>query len=161
MYIQSDPLGTGNIYSKYALGNGGNVEVQRYLDDNKWHIISPPVYESLGDFYSDNLSLIRDNGTNQAFGPYDESLDDWSLYLTGAPPDSFETGKGYILSTQAGSTITFRGENINAGTVTTNVTTNNYGWNAVGNPYSSSLQITGTNSFLELNADSLALGNYC
>ncbi len=158
LFIQSDASGTGNVYADNANGNGGNVEVQRYMDDNKWHIISSPVRESIADFVTDNSALIRDNGTYQAFGPYDEMLDDWSLYFLGPQSDNFVKGKGYILSTLTGSTITFKGENINTGPFTVNVQASNYGWNAIGNPYPSSLQVTGTNSFLETNAASLAPG---
>lgn len=158
LYIQLDTAGTGNVYTNYAKSSSGNVEIQRYMPDNKWHIISSPVNESLEDFYADNSGLIRNNGTYQAFGPYDETLDDWSLYLIGAQSDSIKAGKGYILSTQANSTITFKGKNLNAGPVNKNVSADNYGWNALGNPYLSSLQITGANSFLETNAPLLASG---
>ncbi len=161
LYIQSDATGTGNLYADQKYGSNGNVEVQRYLADNKWHIISPPVSESLGNFYNDNSGAIRDNGTYQAFGPYDESINNWSLYNSGSQPGNFETGKGYIISTQAGSTLTFKGQNIIAGPVTKSVTVDSFGWNAIGNPYTSALQITGTNSFLETNSSLLATGYEC
>ena len=82
-----------------------------------------------------------------------------TYFPVGSIPPILTNGKGYYIYTENSGTIPFSGA-LNKGTITTPVqrTAPRHGWNAVGNPFTSAIRITGTGStdnFLGVNENPL------
>lgn len=143
----------GNLTSKQT---GDYVTYHRYLNTGKYYMVSSPVLTSA---FNNNAYLIKDRTSSptEAFGVYNEVGNVGPTYFPiGSIPPILTNGKGYYIFTEANGTIPFRGA-LNKGTITTPVqrTAPRHGWNAVGNPYTSAIRITGDplvdNNFLSVN----------
>ncbi|MFV0592299.1 MAG: T9SS type A sorting domain-containing protein [Draconibacterium sp.] len=159
--IQSNTSNSGNLITAETTGDG-TFNVQRYLPTSgagKWHVISSPVNESLGNFVNTN-SFLRTNPENSVFalGSYNETNGTWEDYYTPVNTNNFGVAKGYIVGPSSPGAVTFSGSTINTGAITANVDSSLWGWNAIGNPYTSSILASGTGSFLEVNLASLSSG---
>jgi len=94
------------------------------------------------------------------FAPYDEPSNAWLYYNSANYPDMLTPGKGYITKLiNPYTNIQYTGP-LNNTDVTIPVTgSSNYGWNAVGNPFTSAIGITetalSTDKFLTKNSSVL------
>ncbi len=143
-----------------------NTTVKSFLTKNVWHVVSSPApTEKIGSFITDNKDYIQSTGSSPVYYGvmnYNEGTNSWNKgtsYFTEASITQFGAGYGYgVLPTAANDvTVSYKGtlasttSNISVG-----LTNTGEGWNCIGNPYSSSLNInesTGT-SFLNQNATS-------
>lgn len=154
--IQSDATGTGSLIVA-DLNSTIEVEAQRYIPKTNWHIISSAVSnQALGTFVADVNNDIGYNATFEDFdmAPYDETADIWSPYTKDDNLNSFGVGTGYSTRRANIGTVTFSGT-VNSGVIDVDIFRNNFGWNALGNPYTCPLRVKGKNSFLEQNFSAL------
>ena len=174
LYLKSD--GTNGNASfvttqPYAIDwdlNTGSAKVELWLtacytggepDNHCWHYVSPPVKNALsGVFTGDWLKT------------YSEPLGSFSDFIS---VDDYPLGvmQGFLVHNDISGIRTFHGE-LNDGTVTSTLTHTAYppgggGWNIVGNPYPSEIDITTPGALLDwTNVDKVvyyfdqALGNY-
>ncbi len=110
-----------------AFTGGGTLEVQQYLEKSQWHIISSPMISQTVEPY-----------TGMYLYSYDETSDTWQnlTQLT----DPLNAGEGYFVWPVSGNpdVVTFSGtanqSDVNV-TLTVTPSTNNSGWNLIGNPF--------------------------
>ncbi len=153
---------TGSLVPGKSYEGSGIVNVERFLPSAGWHFISSPISgQSLDDFATGQLKA---NDTLNAIADYIESTDTWN-YNTDGDVSAFVAAKGYSISrnTSAG-VVTFSGTSINTGVQTLNLSGETgvgpgYGWNLVGNPYTSALITRQTNGFLADSVNQLALAD--
>jgi hypothetical protein len=141
-----------------AFSGGGELKVQQYLEKSQWHIISSPMTSQTIEPY-----------TGMYLYSYDETSDSWqNLYqLT----DPLNAGEGYFVWPVTGNPdiIKFKGtgnkSDINV-TLTVTPSTNNSGWNLIGNPFPCVVDWNGDASWNLNNVSSTiylydyAAGNY-
>ena len=120
-------------------------------------MVSPSVYgESFTDFIPQNWIPIRPGHEDQyGMNYYDEGNGGW-YYIDNSNIGqySFSRGIGYLLRKDISEAVTFFGT-LNYGQQLVHVTRTGNGWNCIGNPYSSSIGLTGgttTEDFLTYNA---------
>ncbi len=159
--IEADASTSGSLIVGTTSGTGA-VKVQSYLDfdGDGWHDVSSPVVQSIGSFLTTNAN-IPTNGTARGMRTYNTALVQWDPYFTDASADIFVPVKGYLLRTAAGGEVEFNGT-INNGPVNIPLVTGGYGWNLIGNPYTSAVYANfaaGTNNFLTWN-DGILDPNY-
>ncbi len=168
LVIKSDGTGTGSL--KILGSASGSATVQRYMLENKWHVVSAPATENINTFLNRNLSIPQiiggTYGGRLGMMDYDTGENDWNLYFEGGSNgtgNSFVTGKGYMVRTSvsvdspAPTILDFQGT-LNVGNldVTVNRTGLN-GWNCIGNPYTTAIKIAdgvsgiGTDNFIDVN----------
>ncbi|GEM_PF-1077868 len=154
--------GTGALINGTA-GVPGTVE--RYVSGNLWHLISPAATagETVASFVLPaNNNLIARNTTNYALAPWLEGTGKWDYYKVagantgqfGSPAKGFQvmradgagTGTGSGPATDNGK-LTFKGT-LAAANINIPVTKTGDGWNLIGNPYPSALDIA---KFIEPN----------
>lgn len=155
--IQSDATGTGSL----IVGSENStltVEVNRYIPSTNWHIISSASSgQELGAFVTSNS--IKQNSTylDYDLAPYDEETDSWSPYTEGDDTGLMVVAKGYSTRRSEVGSVKFSGT-INQGTINTSITKSGgtgYGWNAIGNPFTSTIKAKGANGFLIKNLSAL------
>ena len=122
--LKSTASGTGKLYDNGTISGGGDIEAERYLTSAEYHLVSAPVS-------GQNVSLFSDAN---AFKSYDET----SPAYNGSVSGNFENGRGYSTLYNSGATKTFSGT-VNTSNVSYGVTSTNYGWNIVGNPFPTSI----------------------
>jgi hypothetical protein len=147
--IQSDGVKSGSLIVNGSTNTGtGTVTYNRFLTSGTNYITSAPVNVQTG---FDLLNKVKmDNGTDYNFARYVENANDWSYYSTF--PSSLTAGQGYSAQLLTDNNIQYTGT-LN-GDVNTPVTSTGHdnGWNAVGNPYTSALDIkNATSGFLKAN----------
>ncbi|MBN2636892.1 MAG: T9SS type A sorting domain-containing protein [Prolixibacteraceae bacterium] len=137
----------------------GDVIYKRYLSGNAWHMVSSPAPGgTISDFLSANTN-VPTSGSYRGMMDYDESINTWNTFFLNSEPGNLTSGKGFSLRTDADGTVTFIGS-LATGTVNTTVArTDNFGWNCVGNPYSSAIFINDAadadDNFIDLNSANL------
>lgn len=159
--INSDATGTGSLIANGTVT--GNVNFQRYLTGNQWHMISSPLSgQSIASFLTSN-SLVDAKPTDlnvRAMKNYLEATDGWSDLFTNSTSGNLGGGNGYAVWPKADGTVTFSGA-VQTGNVSLAVTRTpslGYGWNCIGNPYTSAIAINtaagtaaGTENFIDMN----------
>ncbi|MCD4697037.1 MAG: choice-of-anchor J domain-containing protein, partial [Bacteroidales bacterium] len=128
--IKSDVNGTGSLIEK----TGVSATVERYLTEQKWHYVSAPVDNPNTSVFL-NLYMMW----------WDEPNEKWWNVLSGDSTLSIDM-QGYSVWSSSGTTgnttVTFSGV-LNTGSKTiavtnnNNVSSDNSGYNFVGNPYAS------------------------
>ena len=160
LVVKSDQTNTGSL--KILLSTAATGTVERYMSASAWHIVSAPATENLIAFFARNLVIPALNGTTTlGIMDYNTGSNNWNGYLVGGisgTVGSLVSGKGYLVRTAtptiaAPTILDFQGA-LKAGPNDVTLTT---GWNCVGNPFTSSIQISnGSNSFLTVNTTKLA-----
>ncbi len=146
LILKSGSSYTGSLIISGNVSGSGYMDAERYIPvDNNWHNIASPVNgPSLSIFASSNTNIPTKAGPPVIYGMkfYNEAEGFWdTIDVNNIGNFSFSNGRGYMARIISGSTVTFQGLP-NHGTVTTPVGHERYGWNSVGNPYSSALYIT-------------------
>ena len=151
---------SGNLINKGTLTVSGNTTLERYIPSTNWHIISSPVSDQeIGEFVLSNPidSFTHDNITDYDLTFYNELTNDWDSYTLSTEKTALQICRGYSARKTVNSgagTVTFTGT-LNSGNITVSVTKNNFGWNCIGNPYPSVLNIANSNGFLDKNLGAL------
>ena len=159
--IKASAESTGSLITNSVTGTG-TAETEVYIPGDDWHIVSVPVsgQKMLSFAQTNSIDSFNDGSkTDYDLAPYNETANEWSPYLPadGSNQGSFIPAKGYALrrTIAAGAGVVSFSGSLTAGVKTLPLARNNQGWNAVGNPYSSSIKGTGTGSFQEINSPAL------
>jgi len=129
LFLESDATGDASLIDQGSVSytGGGEANVERYLTNGKWHLISAPVAGVVsGQFEADYLQLHTES-TN--------AYTDVSSLTYGLIP-----AKGYALwSVDVSPTTELFSGTTYTGSQPYNFTQSGQGWNLVGNPYPSVL----------------------
>ena len=129
LIIESDATGDASLIDLGAVTytGGGTANVERYLTEGKWHLVSPSVSGTVSGMFTDDYLQYHSEGSNG-----------WTDIV---PLDTdINVMQGYALWSISGSATTevFTGAT-NTGAQSTAFTQGGLGWNLVGNPYPSTL----------------------
>ncbi len=154
LILKSDASGTASLIGTTTVG--GTTMAERYMTGNAWHLVSPIASgQNVADFLTANTAVAT-NGTNRGLMDYKTSTNTWNTYYqtTGAS-GTMDAGKGYSARITANGTVTFTGT-LASGNTTVSLSNVGEGWNCVGNPYPSAINMNTTasavNNFLKTNA---------
>jgi len=155
LVCESDGSATGSA----ILNNSVSATIQRYITGNKWHIVAPPVSgQGIQNFLTSNNISYNPNTGAYGMTHYSENPDGWLSYYTSATSGNLTVSRGYLLRRNNDSVVNFTGSTITGNRAVTLYRTSK-GWNAIGNPFSSSIGVTdiatSTENFLEENASVL------
>lgn len=160
--IQSSASGTGSLIVSGT--STGNVTCESYMTSGTWHMVSSPVSELASAFLSApaNTNIATKDVTSRGMKNYIESTDAWSSLFTDSNPGSMGGGTGSALWLSTSGTVSFTGalQTGNTDIAITRTPSTGYGWNLVGNPYTSAIAINNaaqaTNNFINLNSGAMA-----
>lgn len=135
---------------------GGNqkIKVERYMTNDKKQIVSPSITDQdIQVFFTNNPSIpTRDTEKNMRI--FDEPSHLW-VYLTTSTTGYLSAGTGYLIKTNSNGPIYCSGV-INYMDKQVPVSRLLYGWNCIGNPYTTAIGITtdaiSSENFLTVNA---------
>jgi len=155
--IDSDASGSGSLIVNGT--SSGQIVFNRYIPTlNRWHLVSSPVPgQSIQSFLTANTNIpIKVNDPDpDEYGIMDHNDTDggWNGYFTSGTSGTMTVGKGYCVRISSGTDLTFTG-NVLTSTNSPAVTASS--WNCLGNPFTSSLDITNaTNGFIASNSTNL------
>jgi hypothetical protein len=161
--LRSGAGGTASFISEGTVSGSGTSNAERYLSYNTWHNVSSSTYgQSLNAFLTSGANDIptKDGGATYGSEFYDEANGVWTYFTTTNAPGAGLLLRGIAYLVRRGTSdgvVTFTGA-LNSGAISPTVTTSRFGWNSVGNPYSSSIGFntgsTATN-FLDANTSNL------
>jgi hypothetical protein len=91
---------------------------------------------------------------------YDETSNNWNSYfLESGQAGALESGKGFSLRTTSDGVVYYTGTLATGNVNTSVINSGTYGWNCVGNPYTSAVYVNSnahaTNNFIDGNTDNL------
>jgi hypothetical protein len=127
-----------------------------------WFTVSPPVSLSAGldNVWADNATLVTSSDTfKRGIASYTENDNSYSYLLADdSNASTFTAGQGYIVKRNGDGTILFNGalniDNAGVDVAVTKAAGADKGFNLLGNPYTSSVDIA---TFIADNTSSLAL----
>ncbi len=126
--------------------------VQRYVHGSQYfHIISTPVTgQTIKNFISENTGVIAYNSGSAIYAMRHYTAGTgWSAYYTASQTGNVVPATGYTIGHASAGTLTFKGLLVNT-TQTKSLSGSGTGWNAIGNPFASSLHVNnGINSFFQ------------
>lgn len=161
---------TGSLDVNGSTSISGTINVQRWIPDDlagdDWHIISSPV----GGIDMHTWATSTDGEVEPGTGDYDlapyteqvsgETYGQWGPYISGTGTN-FAFGRGYAMRRVLNPTnnyITFSGSSIQTGNLTgVGIPYNGNGWNALGNPFLSAIDI---GTFLSNNSGQIYSAPY-
>ncbi|MEX0982027.1 MAG: hypothetical protein WD577_05965 [Bacteroidales bacterium] len=152
--------GTASLISVGTVSGSGTTNAERYITYNTWHNVSSSVTgQSINTFLTTGANDIptKDGGDTYGSEFYDEANGVWTYFTTSNAPGAgnFVPGYGYLVRRGTiDGVITFSG-GLNAGAISPSVTTSRYGWNSLGNPYSSSIAFNSSaaaTNFIDVNS---------
>jgi hypothetical protein len=159
--VNSDALASGSLILNGTLN--GNVTYNRYLMNDRWHLVSSPVAGQTfnSTFFADNSIDHNPGSTAFALIDYDTENNKWNAYPGADASGTFTSAKGFLVARYAassdGGTVGFTGQVV-ANDVSFTPSTAGYRWNAVGNPFTSAIGINdnaGTDNFIKENLSNL------
>ncbi len=141
LVLRSDASGDASLidYGSITYSGGGQANVERYLTQGHWHLVSSPVSNALsGMFFGDY------------FQNHAEASNGWTDIASESYP--LDIMKGYALwSVEAAPTTELFPGTTNTGVLNKAFTENGQGWNLMGNPYPSALDWDAVSLPPELN----------
>ena len=155
LVFKSTAVGTGSLIHNTA---GVGATIDRYMNANRWHIMSSSVTgQTIPGFVTKTSNTIPVNGSNYGMMYYSESGGGW-VYYTNPASGNLMTGTGYLLRHTADGAVSAAGM-LNAAGTSVNITKAGNGWNCIGNPFPCSMNANSTanlvNNFLTVNATQL------
>ncbi len=157
LVIKSDDTGTGSLI---ATGTAtGNVSYESYLaETGKWHVVAAPVTDqNIWSFATLAGNSIAEKSGKRAVTEYSEGTNLWDTnYPTADTEGNFSAGSGYSVLRATPGVVSYTGT-INTNDVSKSLTRGLYGWNSLGNPYTSTINATvsadATNNLITANSD--------
>jgi len=156
--IQSSASGTGSLIVSGT--STGTVNCERYITGSAWHVVSPiAAFGSISTFIQTPGNAIPSKdvtGTNRyGMMDYDEATNTWNNYYAATTTDILPAGKGYSLRRASDGIVTFTGD-LTSGTKLVSLSKGGTGWNCIGNPYTSAINMNNaanaSYNFLKTNA---------
>ena len=159
--IKSGASASATLVNNGTLAVSGTSSVEQYLTGDKWHIVTPTAAGgSISSFIQTTANGIPNDGSSGTdyYGmmDYNEGTNTWNNYFTASVSGNFEAGKGYMLRRNADGLVTYTGS-LASGNQSVSLSKSGSGWNCIGNPYPSAININNESgsSFLTANASSL------
>lgn len=161
--LKSDVTGTASLINKGTLIVGRTVFAENYMTGNAWHIVAPIAENANASTFiqnSNNAIPFKEISGTIYFGmmDYNEAGNIWNNYFNAVTTEILNIGKGYSLRRSSDGLITWEGSII-TGSKTINLTKSGEGWNCIGNPYTSAINMNtsadAVNNFLTVNSGSL------
>jgi hypothetical protein len=156
--IQSSASGTGSLIISGT--SAGTVNCERYMTGSAWHIVSPiAAFGSISTFIQTPGNAIPSKdvtGTNRyGMMDYNEATNTWNTYYAATTSDILPAGKGYSMRRASDGIVTFTGD-LTSGTKLVWLGKGGTGWNCIGNPYTSAINMNNaanaSYNFLKTNA---------
>ena len=143
--IGSDSTGTGSLMVDNISGSSvtvptGHANVQRYLATGMWHYISSPISNGLTGIFLNDYLMTSDPSTSTGWAPYIVPVTVPLVVMRGyavwkpATNPGLETFTGDLNGNQYNNTYSIN--------ISRTATDPWAGWNLVGNPYPSSIDLT-------------------
>jgi len=138
---------------------GIQATVERWLNGRVFHIVSSPVIgQTIEDFVASNPVSFNPTGNFYAMQVFNEEQNAWSEFFPANITGPMNQGSGYSIriGPSGGAAVTFKGT-LKHNSLSRVITRQNLGWNAIGNPFASSIGVTDNaiSSFLSDNTDKL------
>ncbi len=158
LILKSDASGTASLIGTTTVG--GTTMAERYMTGNAWHLVSPIAASgSISTFIQAPGNSIPSKdvgGTNRyAMMDYDETTNKWNTYYAATTTDILPAGKGYSMRRASDGIVTFTGD-LTSGTKLVWLGMSGMGWNCIGNPYTSAINMNNaanaSYNFLKTNA---------
>ena len=161
--LKSDAGNTASLINNGTVAVSGTINAERYMTRNKWHVVSPTAAGgSISTFIQATGNAIPTSGSNYGMMDYNETTNTWKSYFTTATGDNLIAGTGYSVRRSSDGAVTFTGT-LTSGTKSVSLTKGGEGWNCVGNPYPSAINMNttahATNNFITQNS-SILDGSY-
>ncbi len=130
--LHSDDNGDASFIDEGTFSVSGDIIVERYISEDQWHYLTPPVSNSTAGIF-----------TGLYLKYWDEPNNKWEYITSTGEP--LLAGKGYASWSSGGTTgnitVSYHGT-LNTGDYSPTVslsgdTAANYGWNLIGNAYPS------------------------
>jgi hypothetical protein len=158
--LKSEAIGTASLINDGALTVNGTISAERFMTNGKWHLVTPIASgQTVAAFLAANTN-IPTSGSNRGMMDYNTLGNIWNAYYPAtSAAGTMDAGKGYSTRiTTTDGTISFTGS-LASGTKTVALSTSGEGWNCVGNPYPSAINMNttahATDNFITLNSDNL------
>ncbi len=140
--IQSAASGTGSLITGSATGSG---TAGSYVTTGSWHQVSPSLSgQAVSDFLTSTgnvTNVATKNGTDRGMMNYITSNNTWSSFYTNSSGGTLAAGQGYMMRTDFDAAVNFTGT-ITSGSVAVTLSgSGNTGWNLIGNPYTSAIDL--------------------
>ena len=121
--LESGATGSASLINMGSITSTGNVQIERYISQDEWHLISTPVSDGNAEMFSGDFLQYYDGGWND--------ITDASSSL--APLQAYS-----FWSVVKSASYTFEGAP-NTGDLSRSIHMNDNGWNLFGNPYPSAI----------------------
>ncbi|KAF0237083.1 MAG: cell surface receptor ipt/tig domain [Prolixibacteraceae bacterium] len=150
--IASLTSGTGSLIVSGDISGAGTMTARRFIPANGWHLVSSPLSgQTIAGFLSANSAIPTKDVTKRGMMDYSESADNWNDYFTNSSSGSIGLGKGYCVRRSTNGVVNFLGT-IADGNVQSTLSKSNFGWNLIGNPFTSAIYVRQeVNGFLTVN----------
>lgn len=173
LVLKSDPTSTGSFIHSDLFTGTGTVKVERFFSNSpNWHLYSSPMKDqSLHEFLKYNpeipdlynTSVTPNTIIGTGMRSYNTVTELWNPYMVYASASttagSIGGGKGFSIRTYVDALGTHfvnatgipNPNTVNV-TLTRSAATTDFGWNCIGNPFTSALNIRNINNYGFLNA---------
>ncbi|WP_159950723.1 T9SS type A sorting domain-containing protein [Polaribacter septentrionalilitoris] len=159
--INSDVTASGSLIVQ---GNAtGNIIYNRYIKDNSnWYMISSPVENLDIDTFVTSNPILTGSGSNVGLSNYNNTTSTWEYYQKETTDSGdFILGDGRAVKRTTPGSLVFTG-NLKTDDVLKPVKLGSDGWNLIGNPYPSLLNVNtnanSSNNMVSVNFANLSAG---
>lgn len=157
LVIESDASQTGSLITSGTIMGSGTVTLERYITGATWHNLSSPLSgQKILDFLTSNPIPTKPSSNIYGMEYYGEYTGGWQFFtISPVPSGDLEPGVGYMVRRDDDGIVSFSGTMTNS-PFWIPVTRAGKGWNAVGNPFTSSIGMnagTTSTNFLTYNAE--------
>ncbi len=147
--IESTPTGDGSFIVNGTITGAGINSVQRYIESERWHYVSPPISDGLSGIYLD--IYLKEF--------YEEDSIWFYIVPVNIPLNPMQGYAAWADDDLTGSTTVSYDGTLNNGPLNINLTNhggaihNSKGFNFVGNPYTSAVNWEQDNGWTKTNLD--------
>lgn len=140
LLVESNSYQTGSFIDNGNISGTGTMKIERYIPKNGWHYVSVPVSNCSSNVF-----------WGAAVYAYDEPSGNWDAIKAN---ETLNPNKGYdIFYQENNSYITFSGTFNTGETTNSNLTSQNDGWNFIGNPYPSYIDWSASSGLEKTNIE--------
>jgi hypothetical protein len=147
--IKSSPTDDGSFIDNGTITGNGTNRVERYIEEEMWHYVSPPIADGVSNIYYDIYlkEFYEESGTWFYIVPVDIPLTPMQGYAA------------YATTALTGSKTVYYDGSLNTGNYSMNLTRHpaatheHKGFNFIGNPYPSAIDWDDPSGWTKTNVD--------